>query len=82
MHQIIEGWHALTAKSVFIFATIVLALATANHFDFGTLVHFVDLVFTMSILAPWHLICHIVYLECMSETFSIVIRFAATNKQT
>ena len=50
---IIEGWYALTAKSVFIFTTIiVLALATANHFDFGTLVHSVDLVLTMSILVP------------------------------
>ena len=41
-----------TAKSVFIFTTIVLALATANHFEFGTLVHSVDLVLTTSILAP------------------------------
>ena len=52
MHQIIEGWHALTAKSVFIFTKIVLALATVNHFDFGTLVYSVGLVLTTSVLAP------------------------------
>ena len=48
----IEGWYALTAKSVFIFTTFVLVLDAAKHFDFGTLVHSVDLVLTMSILAP------------------------------
>ena len=51
MHQIIEGWYALTAKLVFIFTTIVLALYAVNYYDFGTLVHSVDLVLTMSILA-------------------------------
>ena len=52
VHQIIEGWHALTAKPFLIFTTIVMTRATLNHFDFGTLVHSIDLVLTMSILVP------------------------------
>ena len=46
--KLLQGsMHALTAKLVFIFTAIVLAL---DHFDIGTLLHSVDLVFIIGTL--------------------------------
>ena len=67
MHQIIEGWHALTAKLVFIFTAIVLAL---DHFDCGTLVLCLPCL-------SWHLnivtLCILYYLSANGKTNNIIM---------